>query len=157
MKDDDDAVEVLKAMGLSLDEVRKADGLVREKRHDRDQRVCLCGHAISRHTVTNGVVYCKPGRMECPCKKCRPVLEASDTRKFLRKTSGAGALHALSLGLLAHSETEKPVKWIIELKCDRCQKNDKNVVPVPVTQHGKAVSYATGYDALLCKECRMEI
>lgn len=155
--DDEDALKALEAMGLSVDEVRNADSRVRERRHERDPRVCLCGHAVSRHTITNGVVYCKPGRMECPCKKCRPVLEASDTRKFLRKTSGAGALHALSLGMLALVEEKKSAKWIIDLQCDRCKKDDKSVVPVPVTQHGKATTYATGYDALLCKECRMEI
>ena len=48
-------------------------------------------------------------------------------------------------------------KWIIDLQCDRCKKNDQNVVPVPVTQHGKAVLYATGYDALLCRECRSSV
>ena len=154
---DDDAIDALEAMGISVDEVRKADELVREKRHDRDQRICLCGHAIARHTVTSGVVYCKPGRMDCPCKRCRPVLEVFDTRKFMRKTSGAGALHALTLGVLAHIELGKPVKWITDLQCDRCQKNDQNVVPVPVTQQGKAVTYATGYDALLCRECRSEV
>lgn len=155
--DDDNAIAALEAMGLSIDEVRKADSSVRDRPHDRDSRVCLCGHPVSRHTVTNGVVYCKPGRMECPCKKCRPVIEASDTRKFLRKTSGAGALHALSLGMLALVESNKTVKWIIDLQCDRCKKNDNAVVPVPVTQHGKAVTYATGYDALLCRACRSEI
>jgi len=154
---EDDAVDVLEAMGISVNEVRKADGLVREKRHDRDQRICLCGHSVSRHTVVNGVVYCKPGRMECPCKRCRAVLQVADTRKFMRKTSGAGALHALTLGVLAHVDLGKPVKWIIDLQCDRCKKNDQNVVPVPVTQHGKAVLYATGYDALLCRECRSSV
>jgi hypothetical protein len=95
--------------------------------------------------------------MECPCKSARAVLEVGDIRKFLRTTSGGGKLHALTLGMLSHIETEKPMTWLVDLKCDRCGKDDKNVVPVPVTQSGKAVSYPTGYDALLCPECRTEV
>jgi hypothetical protein len=154
-----EAEDILKSMGLTAEEVKAADDEVRSKgrRPNTDRTVCLCGHAMARHTIVNGVVFCKPSRMECPCKKSRAVLEVADVRKFLRSTSGGGKLHALTLGLLAHIETGKSAKWLIELQCDRCGKNDKNVVPVPVTQSGRSANYATGYDALLCKECRESI
>lgn len=158
--DNKEALEALEAMGISLEEAEKADRVSREtprRERDRDISVCLCGHGSARHIVVNGTVFCKPSRMECPCKKLRPVLEATDTRKFLRKTTGGGALHALTLGILSHVKENKSVTWIVDLKCDRCGKDDKNVVPVPVTQHGRAVGYATGYDALLCRECRAEV
>lgn len=159
-EDNPNALDALQAMGISLEEIEKADQVSREtprREKERDTTICLCGHGSARHILVNGTVFCKPSRMECPCKKLRPVLKADDTRKFLRKTTGGGALHALSLGILAHVKENKSVSWIVDLKCDRCKKDDKNVVPVPVTQQGRAVGYATGYDALLCRECRAEV
>lgn len=122
----------------------------------RDRRICLCGHPVGRHTMVSGITFCKPSRMECPCKAQRLVLESEDTRVFLRKTEGSGALHALGRGLKAAKDAGKKVTWIVEMKCDRCQK-DGPVSPVAVTQRGVLVSSATGYDALLCKKCRETI
>jgi hypothetical protein len=51
----------------------------------------------------------------------------------------------------------KSAEWIVDLKCDRCGKVDEIVTPVPVTKSGHATSHATGYDALLCQECREEV
>jgi hypothetical protein len=156
---DDSAKKAIEAMGLSLDEVVKADEEIksRRQRYDTDRSICLCGHPMARHTVVNGVVYCKPARMECPCKKARPVLEAHDLRKFIRRTNGGGALHALTRGILSHVEEDLEVKWLVDLECDRCGEKDDQVVPVPVTQSGSAMNWATGYDALLCRKCRTEV
>ena len=159
--EDTSAEDALAAMGISIEDMLKAEdrlaALGTRRYKESDGRICVCGHAVSRHTVINGVVYCKPSRMECPCKKCRPVIEAQDTRKFLRKTSGAGPFHALALGMLSHAKEGKTVKWIDPPKCDRCGTETNNVVPVPVTQRGNAVDYATGFDALLCPKCRVEV
>ena len=153
------AEQVLQAMGISAEEVLEVEEELKDHGRPRrsDPRICLCGHAVARHTVANGITYCKPSRMECPCKSCRPVLECADTRKFLRRTSGGGKMHALTLGIGSHVASGKSVKWIIDLACDRCKENDNNVVPVPVTQTGRATSHATGYDALLCRQCRTEV
>lgn len=147
---------ILESMGMSIDEVEAANEEIvsQGRRPETDRRVCLCGHGMGRHTIINGLVFCKPSRMECPCKKARPVLEVEDVRKFLRVTRGGGPLHALIQGLLQHSKGGKDAKWITDLLCDRCGKDDGNVVPVPVTQRGFATDSATGYDALLCRECR---
>jgi hypothetical protein len=51
----------------------------------------------------------------------------------------------------------KSAEWIVDLKCDRCGKVDEIVTPVPVTKSGHATSQPTGYDALLCQECREEV
>lgn len=154
----DSAEDALAAMGLSIDDVvaaeEKLEALGSKRYKNSDSRICVCGHAVSRHTVTNSVVYCKPSRMECPCKKCRPVITVQDTRKFLRKTSGAGPFHALALGMLSHVKEGLWVKWIDPPQCDRCGADSNDVVPVPVTQRGVSVQYATGYDALLCPKCR---
>jgi len=143
------------AFDFSYDEAREADKMLTQ-RVDRDGRICACGHPTVRHSQSGGIVYCKPNRMECPCKKVRAVLESADTRPFLRKTEGSGKLHALGRGLGACLEKEIRVKWIIDLQCDKCSKEGP-LSPVPVSQRGQASSQATGYDALLCATCRAEI
>ena len=130
--------------------------LTQPKGRDRDGRICACGHPMTRHAVLSGLVYCKPSRMECPCKKDRPVVTTSDTRLFLCKTEGQGPMHALGRGLVAAAKDGHRVEWLIEKKCDRCG-SEGPVSPVPVTQRGVAVSEPTGFDALLCAKCRTEV
>lgn len=162
-KETNSAEEALNALGLSIEDVQKAEDEMYEALGSRryrttvDPRICLCGHPVGRHTVVGGITFCKPARMECPCKKCRPVIEVDDVRKFLRKTGGAGPLHALTLGIKSLAESGKKAKWIVDVSCDRCGATDTPVVPVPVTQRGIAASHPTGYDALLCEKCRTEI
>jgi hypothetical protein len=152
------AQDALAMMGLTTEDVDDADAeLLEKKKHGVDRQICACGHAMSRHTVVHGAVFCKPARMECPCKHVRPVIETEDTRMFIRKTDGAGSAHALSRGIRAAAEKGKSVAWIVDLVCDRCGTANNRVVPVPVTQNGHATSHATGYDALLCPECRIEV
>lgn len=152
--------EMLKMLGTSAADIEDAynAGELETRNTKIDKRVCACGHRVAAHTEIAGVTFCKPARMECPCKKCRPVLEAEDTRVFLRSTRGGGRLHALSQGLYALLQREKKVRWIIEFKCDRCgASTGKPLTPVPVTQSGIATTYPTGYDALLCDECRTSV
>lgn len=157
------AQDALKALGLTVEEITQAEEKMLEALGSRryrtavDPRICICGHPVGRHTTVGGLTFCKPSRMECPCKKCRPVIEVDDVRKFLRKTNGAGPLHALALGIKGLAEDGKGLRWIINVQCDRCRAFDVPVAPVPVTQQGVATSYPTGYDALLCETCRTEI
>jgi len=155
-----DPAEMLKMLGTSVEEVEttRRTGEAGAKRDKSDRRICICGHRVNGHTELAGVTFCKPARMECPCKKCRPVLEVEDTRMFIRATSGGGRLHALSQGLYNLVQREKKAKWLIEFKCDRCgEESDKPLTPVPVTQSGTATTYPTGFDALLCDDCRQII
>lgn len=148
----------LELLGISFEEARDVDQKLSKKgKAKRDRRVCLCGHGVSKHTTFNGILVCKPSAMMCPCKKINPVLEAEDTRMFLRKTEGAGPMHALSRGLYACIEAGRKVEWIVPLQCDRCKSKDKRVVPAPVTQNGFSADYATGFDALLCDDCRLKV
>jgi hypothetical protein len=152
------AEDALAMMGITTDDVDASDAeLIEKRKYQVDREICLCGHSMGRHTITSGIVLCKPARMECPCKKARPVLVTQDVRKFIRKTEGAGAAHALTRAMRETAALGKSVEWIIDLKCDRCGAANNNVVPVPVTQNGIARSYATGYDALLCPDCRVEV
>jgi hypothetical protein len=149
----------LEMMGISIEEALEVDKQLTDKHKSKkkDSRICICGHAVVKHTVYGGVVACKPSALTCPCKKVRSVLEAEDTRYFLRKTAGSGAMHALSRGIINSIKTHKSVTWIIPLECDRCGRSENNVVPVPVTQSGYATDEATGYDALLCPDCRQAV
>lgn len=127
--------------------------LSRQKRLDRDNRICVCGHPVARHETAYGT-YCKPSKMECPCKKVRAVLSVGDVRCFLRKTTGAGAFHALGLGLKTAYDRGFSVDWLIDQKCDKCG-TEGEVSPVPVTASGIPMFEATGFDVLLCKNCRL--
>jgi hypothetical protein len=140
---------------FSLEEAIKTDAALTAHRN-RDARICACGHPMARHTNVGGIVFCKPTRMECPCKASRAVLEVSDVRMFLRRTDGGGSMHALGRGLQASVVKGCEVSWLIDMQCDRCRKPGR-VSPVPVTQNGYASTYATGFDALLCADCRVEV
>lgn len=154
------ALDALAKLGLTPEDVDRADVELAEQRKAIsavNRHICACGHAMARHTISHGIVMCKPARMECPCKKARPVLLAQDTRMFIRKTAGGGAQHALTRGIRESLTKDKSVEWIIDLVCDRCGEENASIIPVPVTQGGTAVSRATGYDALLCPDCRVEV
>lgn len=152
------AKDALAALGLDMNEVLEADLILRSRPPKRDGRICICGHGVTKHTVNEvGLVNCKPSKMECPCKKVRAVLDAEDTRPFLRRTQGAGPEHALSRGLAALAMNGKSAQWIIDLECDRCHEHSDQLVPVPVTKNGHAAHEPTGFDALLCPTCREEV
>ena len=140
---------------FSLDDALEANDSLAQ-RGPRDQRVCLCGHAVSRHTEIAGIAMCKPSKMECSCKKMRPVLRVTDLRVFLRKTDGSGPMHALGRGMATAVARGVGIEWLVEAKCDRCGAEGP-MSPVAVTQAGHAASHDTGYNALLCGECRTQI
>jgi hypothetical protein len=153
--------DALAQIGMTVEELEAADQELylsgKAQRRSRDNRVCACGHRASAHTVVGGVAYCRPTKLECPCKALKPVLEVQDTRCFNFKTEGSGALHALGRGLLACVKREKAVRWIVELQCERCGKEAERLIPTAVSQRGQAVAHATGFDALLCEDCRREV
>jgi hypothetical protein len=148
------ASAALAALGMDLEEVVEMDSVLRTRPAQRDGRICLCGHGIMKHSEFGGHVNCKPSKMDCPCKRIRPVIDVEDTRPFLRKTQGAGPMHALARGLAALAVSGKEAEWIVDLVCDRCEEESSILYPVPVTQSGFASTEATGYDALLCPTCR---
>lgn len=157
----EDAAAALAKIGVTLDELEQADEELyrsgRVKRRSRDTRICACGHRMSAHTIVGGASFCRPTKLECPCKTPRAVLNAQDTRCFNYKTEGSGGLHALSRGLLASARRSKRVEWLVDLVCDRCGKSAERLTPTAVTQRGVAVPGATGFDALLCEDCRRDV
>jgi hypothetical protein len=152
-----DAKDALAAIGINWEEAVEADSKQTERK-PRDQRVCLCGHGINRHTDAAGTLLCKPSQIDCKCKKLRPVIEVEDTRLFLRKTNGAGQEHALIRGMSALAKAGKSAKWIEPAMCDRCGKTDGRILPVPLNKASLTIANeGTGIDALLCTDCMEKI
>lgn len=165
----DSARAAIEAMGFTFEEALTADGAARAAApcNPRDQRICLCGHAMARHSSVGGRAKCRPSHMQCLCTCARAVIAVSDLRTFLQKTTGGSREHALMRGVAAlyakgkrdratygEKSKEAEIKWLITRACDKCKTVDNNVVPVPVTQAGLIAEEATGYDALLCRKCR---
>jgi hypothetical protein len=144
-------------LDFTLEEGQEANEQLAKSRIGRDKRVCVCGHPMSRHSLNpRGAVVCKPTAMYCPCKEKRAVLEVEDCRDFLFKTAGSAKFHALGRGITASVEKGHEITWIIDIRCDRCGE-EKPIVPVAVSQNGMTRDEATGYDALLCRECRQQV
>lgn len=153
--------QALAEIGLTYEDLLDGEGRAQGEveKMSRDGRICICGHAVARHYGDAGHTYCKPARMECPCKKVRPVAESDDTRLFIRKTIAAGAQHALLRGALACYERGKKFEWTVDLVCDVCgaEGAEHQVVPTPVTQHGRYFGNGpTGHDYFLCRQCRID-
>jgi len=153
--------DALAKIGMTIEELQEARAKLDASRDSagrtRDGRICACGHRMSAHVNVAGAAYCRPTKHECSCKRARPVLEVQDVRCFAYKTEGSGGLHALSQGILASIERGKSVKWTVDLKCDRCSNEVDRLIPTCVSQRGQAVAGPTGYDALLCEDCRRDV
>lgn len=164
MSENSTAAQAIESLGISVEEAIETDrhitGLTRGKR--RDNRVCICGHAMTRHVEQDGVSRCFPSRMACVCQGTRPVLEVSDTRLFLRKTTGPGKEHALLRGLSALVLKGGEASWIENLSCELCgvDATTENISPVPLSISGKICyneSQLSGKHAFLCRPCIEEV
>ena len=152
------AKDALAALGINPDEAIEMDKKL-TKKSVRDNRICICGHAIGRHKVDeySALTECKPSRMYCPCQTERPVLQAEDTRMFLRQTTGPMSEHALIRGMAALVVADKEAKWIEDPKCDRCESNEGAVGPVPLTKNNKVAYEPSARNVFLCAKCLEEV
>jgi hypothetical protein len=152
--------QILIEMGIDPEEANQRDiELTTTQRGDR--RVCLCGHSMNRHsdTVIAGRYECVVGRKYCPCKKPQPVLNANDTRSFIRTTKGSGLDHALTRGIAAAIKLGTTIEWIPEARhCHPCGKAEDGLrlTAMSVTENGFPADYETGYNALFCDKCRTD-
>lgn len=161
--------DFLAQMGIDPNEVDEHDDRQR-KAGPIDKRICLCGHGINKHKTPEGKVYingptdgylCKPnGGMDCPCRAPEAVLLVSDSRTFLRRTQGGGALHALIRGL-RNMPKGSTAEWLIDRVCAKCSAtgDELEIYPVPLTKVGRQTfdGKSEGYDRFLCKTCREEV
>lgn len=148
--------EILADMGIELEEVEKANEEIKNRR-PRDRRICLCGHGMARHSEFNGRDSCSALGYNCRCRKAIPVLTAEDIRPFICRTEGSGALHALSRGIAAAAKRGQGVEWIEDSRfCHACEAAGEalRLSPVAVSNNGFVQDTDTGYNVLLCPECR---
>lgn len=138
--------------------------------------ICACGHSLARHRQFEGMTpRCQPSSMSCPCKLVRPVVLVSNSKWFVRKTTGVGSRHALGLGLAALEMHGGTWEWVEGegVRCDRCSREvgdgegegeSGGLLPVAVRRWGPAgenglprerqcVGAPAAFNNLFCAEC----
>ena len=156
-KPKEESLNALAAMGISYEEAKEiSEALLTTP--TKDDRVCVCGHTMTKHNMTSGgLVSCRPSRYQCPCKRMKAVLRSDNVRPFMRKTVGHKTEHALVMGITKAIEVGASIQWIEEpLACERC-KTVGPVQPVCLTQKGFKTTFSMGYDYLLCEKCFGEV
>jgi hypothetical protein len=89
-----------------------------------------------------------------------PVLEVSNTKYFLKKTTGSGELHALTRGIRALSKVENStIKWLVERTCllCGCTTEQDRIIPAVFNSDKtlKQTEGSIGYDDFVCQKCRV--
>jgi hypothetical protein len=147
-------MSALDKLSVSQDDAKEALEKIQEESGRKDGRICICGHSNGRHRVGYaGLMTCQAAKQFCPCKNVRLVLTASDTRPFLRKTSGGDGFHALIQGIVAAEEKEIEIEWLTDPKCDKCGA-ETGVTVVTVDANGFELTESKGYDLFVCSKCR---
>lgn len=147
-------MSALDKLSVSKDDAKEALDRIQEESGRKDSRICICGHSNGRHRAGYAnIVTCQAAKQFCPCKQVRLVLSATDTRPFLRKTSGGDGFHALIQGIVAAEEKGIEVDWLVEPKCDKCGA-DTGVTVVTVDANGFELTESKGYDIFVCSKCR---
>lgn len=145
-------VSALDALGIEQADIQAF--LAEHDRKPVGREVCLCGHALNKHTeMVPGVISCVTARIWCPCQIPQPVVEVQDTRFFMRTTYGHGPKHALSTGLYALKLRGKWSRLINELTCSRCGAQATNLAPAAVDPSGRVSMRPTARNVLLCPIC----
>lgn len=150
------AEEALKALGDASANARS------------DRRVCKCGHAARFHASEStradmqelaklGHNRCTPGRQLCPCDNFAPVMIVADVRRFMARTDGPGAQHALAKGAITTWNKGDKAVWMDHVECDGCHRNDVHLTPVAYTDRYTEATYPTKHNMLVCADCRQRI
>jgi hypothetical protein len=170
------ALDILASMGIDPHEIDTHDtSLVNKLGVDR--RICICGHSMDRHKAGPTLGWekpvpilkwsdpsesfkCIPNAQACSCRRLAPVLEVSNIKYFLKKTTGSGELHALTRGIRALSKVEgSTIKWLVEPTCLRCGCTNKEDKIVPAVFNAdktlKQTEGSIGYDDFICQKCRV--
>lgn len=118
-----------------------------------ERQICICGHALLRHTKSEVAGYCNFGKAWCDCNVPFPVLDPDDLRPFIYSTTGVGKKHALAKGLHTLRKNGKAARWLIERLCFRCGSESGLVFPTALTRDKRIASGSGHTNALLCGEC----
>lgn len=138
----------------------------------RDGRICVCGHGARNHGATAreyfnaeitdvpaGSVACSVGRHQCKCEQFIAVLETSDNRRFMSRTIGPGADHALARGVNNALNAGAAVRWREGIVCGKCGQSGKLLpVAIRVGPNGAVIAReTTEHNYLLCADCREQL
>ena len=148
-----DEAASLEDLGIQVDEMNSYMNSLKTGIGNPARQVCICGHALARHTKTEVTGYCNVARAWCSCSEPLPVLEPADLRTFVFSTSGIGKKHALAKGLHALRANGKTARWVIERICFRCGAEDQRVFPAPLTRDKRIANGSGNTNALLCEAC----
>ena len=133
-----------------------------------DRRVCKCGHAARFHISEStsqdmrdlaalGHNRCAPGRQVCPCAKFEAVMVVGDVRRFMARTDGPGAKHALAKGAMTTWKIGGKADWIEGVACDLCGAEAVHLTPIAYTERYEEATYPTAHNKLVCTPCRMKL
>lgn len=149
---------IFDSLGISEGSVYKF--LTDRDRYDRSKHVCICGHAINKHSgYERGLGACITGRHWCPCMAENPVLFANDTRYFMRKTYGLGSKHALSTGLAKLAQVGKKAYWLEQPSCwnPNCDQSNKLIFPVSMDKSSQIINEPGPINVFLCETCILNL
>jgi hypothetical protein len=121
----------------------------------KDRRVCACGHPMTYHSEVGDIHVCTPARGRCRCMGSRPVLKASNLRRFMYTTEGVGVAHALGKGIASCRADGSNIEWLDNgPTCDICLENIAEPIPVSVDiAFDKPSGQSTGVDKIVCMGC----
>jgi hypothetical protein len=150
------AEEALLAMGITPEDEAESERAAQAA--GRDGRICVCGHPMSRHQQEGGpgtTIICRPSRLVCKCREPYPVLEVSNTRPFMCKTTGSGLEHALQMGIKGCRKKGIEIRWVVPLACEKkgCG-GTEGVQAVPVSDRGVPLPMESKTNAMFCAKCR---
>lgn len=150
--------DIFSQLGVSAESVER---FLRERdRFDTSKQICMCGHAINKHSgYERDCGICLTGRHYCPCAKPNPVLIASDSRYFMRKTYGTGSKHALSSGMLRLQQEKKKATWLIEPGCwfPDCNSGNPLIFPVALDDSNSIIERPGPKNVMLCETCILRL
>jgi hypothetical protein len=148
--DHDSSESALGQLGFSGESVDVE--LAELEKESNNKEVCICGHAIRRHSVFDGNWDCQPARIWCPCSQPIAVLEAEDLRLFQCQTRGWGAKHALTQGIRKSDKAKKRTRLLASAVCWMCNQKS-SLFPTALDSSNLPVRQAAARNALLCESC----
>lgn len=122
-------------------------------RVDHRKPICFCGHPIVGHRLLGNRSICSFAGMLCSCKNPSIAIEAPDLRYFKKLTRGSGSRHALALGIYSSIKAGKPVRWISEPSCHKCNVANKLIKPLALNSDGRVANSSGEYNILSCQDC----
>lgn len=129
----------------------------RNKGEEVRKYVCLCGHAMNKHSETAGSFMCVTAKHYCPCLHPIPVLNVQDTRYFMTKTYGYGRRHALASGLYRLGRVGKWAVWLEKPRCHKCLSENHPILPTAIDESNRAVERPAIRNVFLCVSCLEEL